>query len=49
MPWHRLGVVLDERPDTLDDALEAAGVNLPDPQELLALETVADVEKLVAR
>jgi long-chain acyl-CoA synthetase len=30
-------------------ALEAAGVNLPDPQELLALETVADVERLVAR
>ncbi|HET9621210.1 MAG TPA: AMP-binding protein, partial [Kofleriaceae bacterium] len=30
-------------------ALEAAGVNLPDPQELLALETVADVEKLVSR
>ena len=30
-------------------ALEAAGVNLPDPQELLGLETVADVEKLVAR
>lgn len=30
-------------------ALEAAGVNLPDPAELLGLETVADVEKLVAR
>jgi long-chain acyl-CoA synthetase len=30
-------------------ALEAAGVNLPDPQELLGLETVGDVEKLVAR
>ena len=30
-------------------ALEAAGVNLPDPTELQALETVADVEKLVAR
>src|SRR4051812_40810739 len=26
VPWHRLGVVLDERPDTLDDALEAAGL-----------------------
>jgi long-chain acyl-CoA synthetase len=33
----------------LSVALEAAGVNLPDPQELLALETVADVERLVAR
>ena len=30
-------------------ALEAAGVTLPDPQELLGLETVADVETLVAR
>jgi long-chain acyl-CoA synthetase len=30
-------------------ALEAAGVNLPDPAELNGLETVADVEKLVAR
>ncbi|MBS1120646.1 MAG: AMP-dependent synthetase and ligase [Deltaproteobacteria bacterium] len=30
-------------------ALEAAGVNLPDPSELTGLETVADVEKLVAR
>ncbi|HEY4243654.1 MAG TPA: AMP-binding protein [Kofleriaceae bacterium] len=30
-------------------ALEAAGVNLPDPAELQGLETVADVEKLVAR
>ncbi|MCX5744138.1 MAG: AMP-binding protein, partial [Proteobacteria bacterium] len=30
-------------------ALEAAGVNLPDPGELVGLETVADVEKLVAR
>ncbi len=30
-------------------ALEAAGVNLPDPAELTGLETVADVEKLVAR
>ncbi|MCW5801745.1 MAG: AMP-binding protein [Deltaproteobacteria bacterium] len=30
-------------------ALEAAGVNLPDPSELQGLETVADVEKLVAR
>ncbi|MGN6104529.1 MAG: AMP-binding protein, partial [Kofleriaceae bacterium] len=30
-------------------ALEAAGVNLPDPGELQGLETVADVEKLVAR
>jgi long-chain acyl-CoA synthetase len=30
-------------------ALEAAGVNLPDPQELLALETVAEVEQLIAR
>ncbi|HWU90139.1 MAG TPA: AMP-binding protein, partial [Kofleriaceae bacterium] len=30
-------------------ALEAAGVNLPDPNELTGLETVADVEKLVAR
>ncbi len=30
-------------------AIEAAGVNLPDPQELTGLETVADVEKLVAR
>ena len=26
VPWHRLGVVLDERPDTLDDALETAGL-----------------------
>jgi long-chain acyl-CoA synthetase len=30
-------------------ALEAAGVNLPDPAELQGLETVGDVEKLVAR
>ncbi len=30
-------------------ALEAAGVDLPDPAELQGLETVADVEKLVAR
>jgi len=30
-------------------ALEAAGVNLPDASELPGLETVADVEKLVAR
>lgn len=30
-------------------ALEAAGVNLPDPSELTGLETVADVERLVAR
>jgi long-chain acyl-CoA synthetase len=30
-------------------ALEAAGVELPDPSELVGLETVADVEKLVAR
>lgn len=30
-------------------ALEAAGVNLPDPAELLGLESVADVEKLVER
>jgi long-chain acyl-CoA synthetase len=30
-------------------ALEANGVELPDPQELTSLETVADVEKLVAR
>ena len=30
-------------------ALEAAGVNLPDSSELTGLETVADVEKLVAR
>ncbi|NVB82260.1 MAG: AMP-binding protein [Kofleriaceae bacterium] len=30
-------------------AIEAAGVNLPDPSELNGLETVADVEKLVAR
>ncbi len=30
-------------------AIEAAGVALPDPQELNGLETVADVEKLVAR
>ncbi len=30
-------------------ALEAAGVNLPDPQELQGLETVADVERLIAR
>ena len=30
-------------------AIEAAGVHLPDPQELTGLETVADVEKLVAR
>ncbi len=30
-------------------ALEAAGVDLPDPSELQGLETVADVEKLVAR
>src|SRR5262249_3709503 len=30
-------------------AIEAAGVALPDPSELSGLETVADVEKLVAR
>ncbi len=30
-------------------AIESAGVNLPDPAELNGLETVADVEKLVAR
>ena len=30
-------------------ALEAAGVNLPDPSELTGLETVADVERLVSR
>jgi long-chain acyl-CoA synthetase len=30
-------------------ALEAAGIELPDPSELVGLETVADVEKLVAR
>jgi long-chain acyl-CoA synthetase len=30
-------------------ALEAAGVNLPDPQELQAVATVADVEQLIAR
>jgi long-chain acyl-CoA synthetase len=30
-------------------ALEAAGVNLPDPAELQGLETVGDVDKLVAR
>ena len=30
-------------------ALEAAGVNVPDPAELPGLETVADVEQLVAR
>ena len=30
-------------------ALEAAGVNLPDPAELQAVETVADVERLIAR
>jgi long-chain acyl-CoA synthetase len=30
-------------------ALEAAGVNLPDPSEVQGLETVADVEKLVVR
>ncbi|MFT3700226.1 MAG: AMP-binding protein [Kofleriaceae bacterium] len=30
-------------------ALEAAGVEIPDPQEVTGLETVADVEKLVAR
>jgi long-chain acyl-CoA synthetase len=30
-------------------ALEAAGVDLPDPQELQAVETVADVERLIAR
>ena len=30
-------------------ALEAAGVSVPDPSELTGLETVADVEKLVAR
>jgi long-chain acyl-CoA synthetase len=30
-------------------AIEAAGVTLPDPQELNGLETVADVEKLIAR
>jgi long-chain acyl-CoA synthetase len=30
-------------------ALESAGVELPDPSELQGLETVADVEKLVAR
>jgi long-chain acyl-CoA synthetase len=30
-------------------ALEAAGVELPDPQELQAVETVADVERLIER
>jgi long-chain acyl-CoA synthetase len=30
-------------------ALEAAGVTLPDPQELAGLETVADVERIIAR
>jgi long-chain acyl-CoA synthetase len=30
-------------------ALEAAGVTLPDPQELQAVETVGDVERLIAR
>ncbi|MDQ3337442.1 MAG: AMP-binding protein [Myxococcota bacterium] len=30
-------------------ALEAAGINLPDPAELTGLETVGDVEKLVVR
>lgn len=30
-------------------ALEAAGVTLPDPSELVALETVADVEALITR
>ncbi|MFN0252341.1 MAG: AMP-binding protein [Kofleriaceae bacterium] len=30
-------------------AIEAAGVALPDPAELSGLETVADVEKLIAR
>ncbi|HEY4057483.1 MAG TPA: 1-acyl-sn-glycerol-3-phosphate acyltransferase, partial [Kofleriaceae bacterium] len=30
-------------------AIEAAGVALPDPQELTGLETVGDVEKLIAR
>jgi long-chain acyl-CoA synthetase len=30
-------------------ALEAAGVNVPDPHELQAVETVADVERLIAR
>src|SRR5947208_12160355 len=30
-------------------AIESAGVQLPDPAELNGLETVADVEKLVAR
>ncbi len=30
-------------------ALEAAGVEVPDPAEVTGLETVADVEKLVAR
>ncbi|HEU4726613.1 MAG TPA: lysophospholipid acyltransferase family protein, partial [Kofleriaceae bacterium] len=30
-------------------ALEAAGVELPDPQELQSVETVADVERLIAR
>jgi long-chain acyl-CoA synthetase len=30
-------------------ALEAAGVTLPDPSELLGMETVADVEALVTR
>jgi long-chain acyl-CoA synthetase len=30
-------------------AIESAGVSLPDPAELNGLETVADVEKLVAR
>jgi long-chain acyl-CoA synthetase len=30
-------------------ALEAAGVNLPDPAELQSVETVADIEQLIAR
>src|SRR3954463_10001144 len=35
VPWHGLGVVLDERPQTLADALAAAGLTWAGAQEPL--------------
>jgi len=32
-PWHRLGVVLDQRPATLAEALEASGLTWPVTKE----------------
>ena len=42
----RVGLLSDVHGNAV--ALEAAGVSLPDPQELQAVETVADVEALIA-